>query len=126
MESEDWLKSLAVGQKVIISTGNVYRGERLATVDRLTATQIVVGEHRFKRDSGWMIGGSRWETTWLQEPTPERLKLIALRKAVAELKHEAWEELDQAVVFQVVRILREHKQPPAVGAVDPVGERVTG
>ena len=51
------LKDLVAGDEVVV-TGTLYR--RIAKVDKVTKTQIVIDNARFRRDSGWQCGSDRW------------------------------------------------------------------
>ena len=51
------LKDLIAGDDVLV-VGRSCR--RIAKVDKVTKTQIVVNNARFRRDSGWQCGGDRW------------------------------------------------------------------
>lgn len=51
------LKDLVEGDEVLV-TGMYYR--RIAKVDKVTKTQIIVNNARFRRDSGWQCGSDRW------------------------------------------------------------------
>ena len=44
------LKDLVAGDEVLVS-GTLHR--RIAKVDKVTKTQIVIDNARFRRDSGW-------------------------------------------------------------------------
>lgn len=46
------LKDLVVGDDVLVR--GIYR-RRIAKVDKVTKTQIIVNNARFRRDSGWQI-----------------------------------------------------------------------
>ena len=60
------LKDLVVGDDVLV-TGMYYR--RIAKVDKVTKTQIVVNNARFRRDSGWQCGSDRWNVRRISVPT---------------------------------------------------------
>lgn len=51
------LKDLVEGDEVLV-TGMYHR--HIAKVDKVTKTQIIVNNARFKRDSGWQCGSDRW------------------------------------------------------------------
>ena len=51
------LKDLVVGDEVLV-TGTFNR--RIAKVDKVTKTKIVIYNARFRRDSGWQCGSDRW------------------------------------------------------------------
>lgn len=70
------LKDLQVGDYVLV-TGMSHRS--IAKVDKVTKTQIVAGNIRFKRESGWQCGGDRWNVRRISVPT---------EKEISEIKEE--------------------------------------
>lgn len=72
-----WLEALKVGDPVVISIDGLFKaGLHAHKVDRLTATQIIIGEWRFRRSDGQRIGGHGWRGADLHEPKPELLARI--------------------------------------------------
>lgn len=67
------LKDLVVGDNVLI-TSRYYR--RIAKVDKVTKTQIVVDNVRFRRDSGWQYGGDSWDRKSISVPTEKEISDI--------------------------------------------------
>lgn len=76
--SENWTQSLKAGDEVVV-TGRFYGHDRLARVDRVTATQIVVGNERFRRDSGRRVGDSGYAFAYIVEPVAQRREAIERR-----------------------------------------------
>lgn len=70
------LKDLQVGDVVLV-TSRYYR--RIAKVDKVTKTQIVVDNARFRRNSGWQYGGDSWSRKSISVPT---------EKEISEVKEE--------------------------------------
>ena len=64
----DWLQSLSIGDEVVFQSRY---DNRIEKVTKVTPTQIVVGKSRFKKSSGYEIGGSRWSILHLVKPTEE-------------------------------------------------------
>ena len=64
------LKDLVVGDDVLV-TGMYYR--RIAKVDKVTKTQIVIDNDRFRRDSGWQIGSDRCNVRRISVPTEKEI-----------------------------------------------------
>ena len=64
------LKDLVVGDDVLV-TGMYYR--RIAKVDKVTKTQIIVNNARFRRDSGWQCGSDRWNVRRISIPTEKEI-----------------------------------------------------
>lgn len=73
-------KDLVAGDDVLV-TGNYYR--RIAKVDKVTKTQIVVNNVRFRRDSGWQCGSDRWDKKIISVPT---------EKEISDIKEENFRE----------------------------------
>ena len=70
------IKDLVVGDDVLI-TSRYYR--RIAKVDKVTKTQIIANNARFRRDSGWQCGRDRWNLRKISVPT---------EKEISDLKEE--------------------------------------
>ena len=101
------LKDLIAGDEVLV-TGTFRR--RIAKVDKVTKTQIVVDNARFRRDSGWQCGSDRWNVTRISVPTEKEISDIEeedLRKALIyvissfDFKRLSTDELKQ--VYNIVK-----------------------
>ena len=64
------LKDLVVGDDVLV-TGMYYR--RIAKVDKVTKTKIVIDNARFRRDSGCQCGGDSWNIKSISVPTEKEI-----------------------------------------------------
>lgn len=74
------LSSLKPGDTVILRYSTPYIDDRIATVDRLTKTQIIVGPRRFRISDGQEIGYSRWDYCWIVPATPDQLAEVELKQ----------------------------------------------
>lgn len=74
------LKDLVVGDDVLV-TGRSFR--RIAKVDKVTKTQIVIDNARFRRDSGWQCGSDSWNRRSISIPT---------EKEISDVKEENFRE----------------------------------
>ena len=101
------LKDLVVGDAVLV-VGVSCR--RIAKIDKVTKTQIVVNNARFRRDSGWQCGGDRWSRQSISVPTEKEILDIEeenLRKALIyaissfDFKHLSTDELKQ--VYNILK-----------------------
>lgn len=64
------LKDLVAGDDVLV----VGRSCRcIAKIDKVTKTQIVVNNARFRRDSGWQCGSDRWNVRRISVPTEKEI-----------------------------------------------------
>lgn len=75
--SKEWLVSLKAGDRVAI--GSHMGGFRVAVVDRTTATQVIVGDQRFSKKNGGLIGYSGFRTPRIAELTDQICEEIELR-----------------------------------------------
>lgn len=64
------LKDLVEGDEVLVR-GMCHR--RIAKVDKVTKTQIIIDNARFRRDSGWQCGSDRWNIGRISVPTEEEI-----------------------------------------------------
>ena len=64
------LKDLVAGDEVVV-TGTLYR--RIAKVDKVTKTQIIANNARFRRDSGWQCGSDNWDRKSISVPTEKEI-----------------------------------------------------
>lgn len=101
------LKDLIAGDDVLV-IGISHR--RIVKVDKVTKTQIVAGNIRFRRDSGWQCGGDRWNVRRISVPTEKEISEIkeeTLRKKLifaissSDLKHLSIAELEQ--VYNIIK-----------------------
>jgi hypothetical protein len=95
MPSEtNWIDALSVGGPVLVET--YLEPLTLRTVTKFTPTQVVIGDSRFRRDTGRLVGdSSSWRTTRLVEPTEENLRTYKYQKAAAALRRVAWSSLTE-------------------------------
>ena len=64
------LKDIVAGDEVLV-TGTFHR--RIAKVDKVTKTQIIIDNVRFRRDSGWQCGSDRWNVRRISVPTEKEI-----------------------------------------------------
>ena len=67
------LKDLVAGDDVLV-VGMSSR--RIAKIDKVTKTQIVVNNARYRRNSGWQCGGDRWNIKIISVPTEKEISDI--------------------------------------------------
>ena len=101
------LKDLVVGDDVLV-TGMYYR--RIAKVDKVTKTQIVIDNDRFRRDSGWQCCVDSWYRKSISVPTEKEISDVKeenLRKILIntissfDFKRLSTDELKQ--VYNIVK-----------------------
>ena len=101
------LKDLVAGDEVLV-TGTFHR--RIAKIDKVTKTQIVIDNARFRRDSGWQCGGDSWNRKSISVPTEKEISDVKeenLRKELLyaissfDFKRLSTDELKQ--VYNIVK-----------------------
>lgn len=101
------LKDLVEGDEVLV-TGMFHR--HIAKVDKVTKTQIIVNNARFRRDSGWQCGSDRWNIRRISVPTEKEISDVTeedLRKTlVYAIRSFDFERLSTDELKQVYNILK--------------------
>ena len=67
------LKDLVAGYDVLVAGSSC---RRITKIDKVTKTQIVVNNARFRRDSGWQCGGDSWSMKSISVPTEKEISDI--------------------------------------------------
>lgn len=108
------LKDLVVGDDVLVIS-RYYR--RIAKVDKVTKTQIIVNNARFRRDSGWQCGSDRWNIRRISVPTEKEISDVKeenLRKKLVyaissfDFKRLSTDELKQ--LYNIVKGKENEKE----------------
>ena len=101
------LKDLVVGDDVLV-TSMCHR--RIAKIDKVTKTQIVVDNVRFRRDSGWQCGGDSWDRKSISVPTEKEISDVKeenLRKILINtISSFDFERLSTNALKQVYNIIK--------------------
>lgn len=98
MNREDelkWLAGLKAGDTVGVSN------RTMARVTRVTATMIVCEHSKFRRTTGWIIGGSSLDHHWIHPITEELRDKIYRAKLVHELTRVDWSKVPTGTLQQV-------------------------
>ena len=101
------IKDLVAGDEVLV-TGMYYR--RIAKVDKVTKTQIIANNARFRRDSGWQCGSDTWDRKIISIPTEKEILDIKeenLRKSLIHtISSFDFERLSTNELKQVYNIVK--------------------
>ena len=108
------LKDLIAGDDVLV----VGRYRRcIAKIDKVTKTQIVVNNARFRRDSGWQCGSDRWKVRKISVPTEKDISDVEeenLRKAlIYVISSSDFERLSTDELKQVYNIVKSKENERA-------------
>lgn len=88
--SAEQLAALQVGDEVTIFGGGIYSRDRIEKISKITKTQIVVGNARFRRTTGLEIGKDHYGEHIALTTDKDRLKVRKRRVVDKLLKH--WDE----------------------------------
>lgn len=108
------LKDLIAGDDVLVV--GMYR-RCIAKIDKVTKTQIVVNNARFRRDSGWQCGSDRWNVRKISVPTEKDISDVEeenLRKAlIYVISSSDFERLSTDELKQVYNIVKSKENERA-------------
>ena len=104
---DDWLKSLKVGDEVLVSQG--YHGESIRKIDRVTPTQFVIGNLRFNAKDGWGRGDYGWYRPMISEPTKEARDRIARKQAIEHLRRADFTNIATETLVAAAAMLKGEK-----------------
>lgn len=117
--TEKTLLDLQPGDEVIVDHGglSIYSKPRLAKVDRVTATQIIIGDDRYNRSNGKLRGGtSYYGNKWLSVPTSEDRARVLLNmkrdqamRAVMRLK-DRLNNLPESLIDKILEVYKESEK----------------
>lgn len=88
--TSDWLQSLKAGDEVIVYS---LSSKNIATVRKVTATQIVLDKARYRKSDGREITSNMWHRGWLSETNDKDVAAINLRNAKANVRSIEVDEL---------------------------------
>lgn len=101
------LKDLVVGDDVLV-TGMYYR--RIAKVDKVTKTQIVVDDARYRRNSGLQCGNDIWDRKSISIPTEKEIsdvkEEIFCKKLIYAIRSFDFKRLSTDELKQVYKIIK--------------------
>lgn len=103
----DWLNKLKVGDTVIVSAG--WQGDRLGKVERVTATQIVVGGSRYRKVNGNIVGAQGYSREGLYEATPHRVATVRKAYLARKFSGAKWHDLSLEDLEKVEALVRGFK-----------------
>lgn len=103
-----WLNELTAGDEVIVVSAYA-NTETIERVTRTTNTQIIVGNRRFRKKDGRLVGQTGYRATRLREPTPDSLRAVRdelqRRRLVLRLSQVNWNQIDTDTLAAVAALL---------------------
>lgn len=105
------LKDLVTGDDVLV-TGMYYR--RIAKVDKVTKTQIVVDNARYRRNSGQQCGDDIWDRKSISVPTEKEISDVKeenfRKKLIYAIRSFDFKRLSTDELKQVYNILKRQRK----------------
>lgn len=102
------LKDLVAGDDVLVRG---LHSRRIAKVNKVTKTQIIIDNARFRRDSGWQCGGDSWNRKIISVPTENEISDVKeenLRKILINtISSFNFERLSTDELKQVYNIVKD-------------------
>jgi hypothetical protein len=89
MNDSTWLESLKPGDEVVCVSLFGY-AMSILPVERVTATQIVVGGDRYRRKDGEKTGADQWNRAYLRQPDDATRQRIRKSDLSNRLQRKAW------------------------------------
>lgn len=110
-QKKKWLEGLKAGD-VVGRTGSMSGAPVAVTVDRVTATQIIIGHSRYRKEDGYAIGHySRFSRPSIVEITPSVRRDMELRDLQSWATHANW----QASSLEQLRAMKKAHDEAALG-----------
>lgn len=108
MTEREWLDGLKAGDEVNLR-GSFERVGCIASVERVTATQIVLAGRggRYRRKNGRLVGGTGWGVPSIHEATPEVRAKVWRANAERRLGRCQWHALTDDQIARVLAIVDE-------------------
>jgi hypothetical protein len=103
---EEWLKNLKVGDKVALNGS--YNNLLIRVVSRITKTLIILDTGgRFKRDTGYVVGGNIWSSALITPVTDEIISKIRTSNLKYKISRIDFETLSNDKLERILTIVNE-------------------
>ncbi len=100
-----WLDKLKPGDRVIVSDG--HRGAYVDRVDRITKTQIITKNGRWRKLDGHPVGGGSWSLSMIREDTPEAVEKANRTAQARYLSLVSWRTMPDDVLSVCAKLVRD-------------------
>jgi len=102
------LKDLKAGDEVAVDYG-FHNSPRLAVIERVTKTQIIIGSSRYRREGGYLIGAGSWNFNKVVVLT-EKIRSKMIREGrIYEIENFKWKEASELLIDSVFRLMKNAK-----------------
>lgn len=102
-----WLADLKKGDEVLVINGTM-NGPTIEKVERVTATQVLVGHSRYAKRNGNAVGHySRFSRRWIRQVTDADRAECFERKIRADIARINWAKVPLTNLLDVLRQIPE-------------------
>ena len=98
----NWLEELKAGSQVIVER---YPDDCLTEIERTTKTQLIIGNMRFRKSDGGLVGGSAWCRTRLLEPVAGKVIGCLQKRAIREIGAKCLDHLDLGTLEKIIKLI---------------------
>ena len=97
------LENVKVGDKVVVHRRS---GDVIGTVHRVTQTMIMVGNNRFKKKNGDMVGGSsEYWFCYITIPEDGEVEMVKKKMFISDIANDAIKKISKGLTYeQAVKI----------------------
>lgn len=111
----EFLEDIKAGDEVLLSGGGWGQPKkRIMTVSRTTKTQIIIGDSRYNKKSGYPVGSNSgsWERPNSIGPFTEDDRIdIKRNTAISMLDKIQWDRFDNDSLFEIAAFVHKKKSP---------------
>lgn len=105
MTSAEWLESLQVGDEVVLN--RVFGGHCIEKIEKITKTQIVTNNGRYRRSTGITVCGSIWHLSKIEPITEQIRDEVKKRRICAIFSKQNFAELSLDKLERIKAIIHE-------------------
>lgn len=102
-DEQAWRDGLKAGDEVLMINGTMH-GPTIEKVERVTATQVLIGPSRYSKRNGNAVGQySRFSRRWIRQPTDKDRADCYERKIRARVASIQWDKVPLANLLDILR-----------------------
>ena len=103
------LSSLKVGDKVVFYGCN---SKRISTIDKITKTQIVIGNLKFRKSNGTQVGNDTWTNKCIGIASKEIIEKIEREQNIRDMRiyiEKCLDSLNYNQLEAIYKIIKDNK-----------------
>ena len=103
------LSSLRVGDKVVVYGR---KSKRISTIDKITKTQIVIGNLKFRKSNGTQVGNDTWTNKCIGIASKEIIEKIEREQNIRDMRiyiEKCLDSLNYNQLEAIYKIIKDNK-----------------